>query len=227
MVAVPDVVDRDVFAAASRSCTTPGFKVDGHRQDSPRPGGTILDQRPGHRARSSKRARRSNVTCRAPKPTVPDVTTIDIGAAKVRLAKRRARQPHRSPPTTATTSIPARSCAPTRRRTCARARSTPLELVVAADPHVKVPNVVGAGPGAAPRARSRPSGLDVTVQTASSSTAGRHGAQEQSPGDATAVRGDTVTLTVSSGPKQVNVPVRRRVGPRRRHQRARGPQASR
>ena len=43
-------------------------------------------------------------------------------------------------------------------------------------------------------------GLPVSVTRPKIGTLARPG------GDATAVRGDTVTLTVSSGPKQVNVP---------------------
>jgi serine/threonine-protein kinase len=51
-------------------------------------------------------------------------------------------------------------------------------------------------------------GLDVSVKTASSNTAPVGVVTKSSPGtDATVVRGDTVTLTVSSGPKQVNVPI--------------------
>ena len=47
----------------------------------------------------------------------------------------------------------------------------------------------------------------MKCKTASSSTAAVGIVTKSSPGaDDTAVRGDTVTLTVSSGPKQVNVP---------------------
>ena len=90
----------------------------------------------------------------------------------------------------------------------ARARKTePLELVVATDPHVKVPNVVGLDQATA-TSQLQAIGLDVTVQTASSSSRPAGEVMKTSPGTGqTVVRGDTITLTVSSGPKQVNVPI--------------------
>jgi beta-lactam-binding protein with PASTA domain len=83
----------------------------------------------------------------------------------------------------------------------------PLELVVATDPHVKVPNVVGVDQATA-TSQLQAVGLDVNVQTASSNSRPVGTVIKTSPGtDQTVVRGDTVTLTVSSGPKQVVVPI--------------------
>ncbi len=145
-----------------------------------------------------------NVHVSSTEATVPDVTTFDIGAAKVRLAKAGLATLTVTPdyrddldPGTVVRTNPA---AYLRTRKLA-----PLELVVAADPHVKVPNVVGQDQATAASALQAV-GLDVTVQTASSSRPVGTVLKSSPSGDATAVRGDTVTLTVSSGPKQVNVP---------------------
>ena len=82
----------------------------------------------------------------------------------------------------------------------------PIELVVATDPHVKVPSVVGVAQADA-TAQLQALGLDVNVQTQSSSSRAAGFVIKTSPGTGeTVVRGDTITLTVSSGPKQVTVP---------------------
>jgi serine/threonine-protein kinase len=89
-----------------------------------------------------------------------------------------------------------------------RSRKTdPIQLVVATDPHVRVPSVVGQGQASATSALQA-LGLDVAVKTASSRSTPVGVVTKTSPGaDATVVRGDTITLTVSSGPKQVDVPM--------------------
>jgi len=204
MVAVPDVTDRDVFAAISIMHDA-GFKLEATAQDSPRPGGIVLAQRPptGQKLEEGSTV---NVSVASTSADVPDVTTLDIGAAKVALAKRGLSNVTVTPdyrddvdPGTVMSTNPAAYL---------RARKTePLEVVVAADPHVKVPNVVGVDQASA-TSQLQAVGLDVNVRTASSST--RPGGQviKTDPGtDETVVRGDTITLTVSSGPRQVNVPI--------------------
>ena len=85
-------------------------------------------------------------------------------------------------------------------------KSEPLELVVAADPHVDVPNVVGLDQATA-TAQLQGLGLEVAVQNASSRSQAPGQVLKTSPGTGeTLTRGDTVTLTVSTGPRQVNVP---------------------
>ncbi len=205
MLAVPDVTDRDVFAAAGIMHDA-GFELEGIPEDSPRPGGTILSQRPTF-GQKLEEGSTVNVRVSSTDATVPDVTTLDIGAAKVKLAKAglgggdtiRVTPDYRDDvdPGTVMSTTPAANL---RTRKVA-----PLELVVATDPHVKVPNVVGQDQATATSALQA-FGLDVTVQTASSSKPVGTVLKTSPSGEATAVRGDTITLTVSSGPKQVNVP---------------------
>ena len=86
IVAVPDVVDHDVFAAIG-TLKDAGFEVEATAADSPRPGGTILAQRPtnGHKLEEGSTV---TITVARTRATVPDVTTMNIDDAKVTLAKR-------------------------------------------------------------------------------------------------------------------------------------------
>ena len=204
MVAVPDVTDRDVFAARS-ILHDAGLKYQATAADSPRPGGIILGQRP---ATGQKLEEGSTVAVRVSKTDalVPDVSTMDVEAAKVALrgvglGLFTVTPDYRDDvdPGTVMSTNPSANL---------RARKAePLELVVATDPHVQVPNVVGQDQAGATSALQA-LGLDINVQTASSNTRPAGQVIKTSPGtDETVVRGDTITLTVSSGPKQVNVPI--------------------
>jgi serine/threonine-protein kinase len=203
-VAVPDVQDRDVFAAAS-ILRAAGFSFEREVRDTPRPGGLILEQRPAP-GRKLEEGSAVRVVVSSTDATVPEVSTMDVELAKVELRKKglgtyTVTPDYRDdvePGTVMSTNPPA----------FARARKTePLELVVATDPHVKVPNVVGLDQATA-TSQLQAVGLDVAVQTASSSTQPVGEVMKTSPGTGqTVVRGDTITLTVSSGPKQVNVPI--------------------
>jgi serine/threonine-protein kinase len=80
-----------------------------------------------------------------------------------------------------------------------------LEVVVAADPHLELRDVVGVDQRTATNLLQG-DGLVVAVQTASSKTRAAGTVLKSSPGSGTTVtRGDTITITVSSGPKQVNL----------------------
>jgi serine/threonine-protein kinase len=201
-VRVPDVVDRDVFAAA-RIMTDAGFKADSRLVDSPRPGGIILTQRPtnGHMLEEGSTI---VLTISRTDAMVPDVSALDVEAAKLQLRKRGFTNPTVTPdyrddvdPGTVMSSTPAAFL---------RAKKTdPIELVVATDPHVTLPNVVGLDQAGA-TSQLQALGLDVAVQTASNKSAPAGKVLKSSPGTgATVVRGDTVTLTVSSGPRQLTV----------------------
>ncbi len=204
MLAVPDVTDRDVLSAIAIMHDA-GFAVEATAEDSSRPGGIILEQRPttGHDLEEG-----STVMVRVSKTDalVPEVSTMDVESAKVALRKVGLANFTITPdyrddvdPGTVMSTTPAANL---------RSRKTdPLELVVATDPHVKVPNVVDLDQATA-TSQLQALGLDVNVQTASSSTRPVGNVMKTSPGtDETVVRGDTITITVSSGPKQVNVPV--------------------
>jgi serine/threonine-protein kinase len=200
---VPDVVDRDIFTALS-IMKDARFNVKATAVESPRPGGTILGQKP---ANGEMLEEGSTVVVQVAKTDalVPDVSTMAVEDAKVALRKVGIANFTITPdyrddvdPGTVMSTTPAANL---------RARKTdPLELVVATDPHVKVPNVVNLDQAAA-TAQLPALGLDVLVQPASSASTPPGQVLKTSPGSGeTVVRGDAITLTVSSGPKQVNVP---------------------
>jgi serine/threonine-protein kinase len=201
-VRVPDVVDRDVFAAGG-IMTEAGFKTDSRFVDSPRPGGIILRQRPtnGHMLEEGSTI---VLTISRTDAVVPDVSTLDVEEAKLDLRKRGFTNPTVRPDYR--DDVEAGTVMSTSPAAYLRAKkANPIELVVATDPHVKLPNVVGLDQASA-TSQLQALGLDVAVQTASSKSAASGLVVKTSPGNGnTVVRGDTVTLTVSSGPKQVTV----------------------
>ena len=202
-VAVPDVVDHDVFSAFG-ALKNAGFEWKVKATDSPRPVGTVLAQDPAN-GQQLEEGSTVYITVARATATVPDVVTMNIEAAKVALGRRGLSNllitlDYRDDvdPGTVMSTKPGAYVEATKRDA--------LEVVVAADPHVKMPNVVGLDQATA-TASLHDLGLDVAVQTSSSKSApaGRVLKSDPSDGD-TAVRGDTVTLTVSSGPKQIAVP---------------------
>jgi eukaryotic-like serine/threonine-protein kinase len=203
IVAVPDVVDRDIFSAIA-VMRGQGLVVEAVAKDDPRPGGTILAQRPA----SGQRLEQGSVvrlTVSGTRAVVPDVVSLDEAAARSALARRGLVNVTVTPayrddldPGTVVSTTPAAFL-----RTM---KTEPLVLVVARDPHVKVPSVVGLDQAAATD-QLHGLGLEVAVQTASSRTVAAGTVLKTSPGvNQTLVRGDTVTLTVSSGAKLVSVP---------------------
>ena len=79
-------------------------------------------------------------------------------------------------------------------------------MSVARDPHVTVPNLVSTDQATATN-NLQQLGLVVAVKNGSSSTVPAGNVISMSPGaNRVLVRGDTVTLTVSTGPKLVKVP---------------------
>jgi serine/threonine protein kinase len=202
-VAVPDVVDRDWLSAIG-IMKDANLKIEPHFQDSYRPGGIILRQQPSN-GKELEEGSTVVLTISRTDALVPDVSTLDVETAKVELRKRGFSNflvtPDYRDDVDRGTVMGTEPAANLRAK-----KADPLTLVVAADPHVKVPNVVGLDQATA-TSQLQALGLDVAVQTASSTSKPVGQVIKSSPGgDATAVRGDTVTLTVSSGPKQVAVP---------------------
>jgi eukaryotic-like serine/threonine-protein kinase len=203
IVAVPDVVDRDVFSAAA-AMQQSGFEIDAVFVDSPRPGGIILKQSPANGAQREQ-GTAIRLTVSRTTATVPDVVGLNVDDARTALTRRgladlTVTSDYRDDvdPGTVMSTAPAAYVK--------AKKSEPLELVVAADPHLQVRNVVGLDQAAA-TAQLQNDGLEVAVQTASSKSAPSGQVLRMSPGaDQTVRRGSTVTLTVSSGPKLVNVP---------------------
>jgi serine/threonine-protein kinase len=202
MAKVPDVVDRDVFSAAS-ILKSAGFEVDSVAADSSRPGGTILDQDPGN-GKKLEQGSTVRLTVSRTRATVPYVVTMGLGDAKVTLAKRGFLNLTVTPDYRDDVDVG------TVMRTNPGAnlqadKSAAIEVVVAADPHVELRDVVGVDQRTATNLL-QDDGLVVAVQTASSKTRPAGTVLKSSPGaGTTVVRGDTITITVSSGPKQVNV----------------------
>jgi serine/threonine-protein kinase len=203
IVAVPDVVDTDAFSAAA-AVRKAGFEFTREVVDSRRPGGTILAQRP----RSGEKLEQGStvtLTVSNTRAIVPYVIGSSVDDAKAALARRGLTNTPTTPDYrddvdagTVTSTNPGAYLK--------MMKSEPVQLAVATDPHLKMRNVVGLDQGTA-TSQLQGDGLEVAVQTASSRSqpAGQVLKQSPSSGD-TAVRGDTVTLTVSSGPKQVTVP---------------------
>ncbi|HLM18687.1 MAG TPA: PASTA domain-containing protein [Acidimicrobiia bacterium] len=201
---VPDVVDRDILAAAG-IMKDAGFSVKATPVESRRPGGTILTQRPGN---GEMLEEGSTIVVGVSKTDalVPEVSTMDVEDAKVQLRRRGfsnfAVTPDYRDDVDFGTVMSTTPAANLRWR-----KTDPIELVVATDPRVRVPSVVGQDQASAASALQA-LGLDVAVKTASSSSAGVGVVMRTSPGaDETVVRGDTITLTVSSGPRQLIVPI--------------------
>jgi serine/threonine-protein kinase len=202
VVAVPDVVNHDVFTAVA-TMRQAGFDTQTVAVDSPQPGGVILAQRPTN-GQKAEQGSTVKLTMSRVNATVPDVVSLDETAARSALARRGLVNLTITPayrddvhPGTVLSTSPAAFLRV--------AKTEPLELVVAQDPHVKVANVVGAEQAAATDTLHG-LGLEVAVQTASSKTAAAGIVLKVSSGvNQTVVRGDTVTLTVSSGPKLVRL----------------------
>jgi eukaryotic-like serine/threonine-protein kinase len=203
IVAVPDVVDRDVFSA-SAILKDAGFEVAPFQAvASARPGGTILSQDPTN---GKKREQGSTVTLTVSRvhATVPYVVRMSEGDARAALARKGFTNIKPTPDYRDDVDVG------TVMRTNPGAglqadKGAPLEIVVAADPHVELRDVVGVDQGTATNLLQG-DGLVVAVQTASSKTRPAGTVLRSSPGaGTTVVRGDTITLTVSSGPKQVSI----------------------
>jgi serine/threonine-protein kinase len=201
-VAVPSVVHRDVFGAVY-TLQRAGFTVHTRVLDDPRPAGFVLAQHP--RGGTVAEGSTVTITLSDVTTTVPDVigrSETDAAAAlhKAGFATVASRDDFRSDvdPGTVVGSTPTAFAD--------AAKADPVTLTVARDPHVTVPNVVAVGQAAA-TAQLQQAGLEVSVRTASSHTVPAGAVVSQSPSaDRVAVRGDTVTLTVSTGPKLVKVP---------------------
>jgi serine/threonine-protein kinase len=201
-VEVPKVVDKDVFTAAYM-LRKAGLEVDSEAARDPRPGGVVLAQHP--RAGMVEEGSTVRITVSAVVATVPDVvggTEEDAVAAlhRVGFVTVHSEDDYRDDVDPGTVvgvnPVPFSEAA----------KTADIALVVARDPHVSVRNVVAVDQGTA-TANLQQDGLDVSVKTASSGAVPAGVVISQSPsGGRLLVRGDTVTLTVSSGPRMVKVP---------------------
>jgi serine/threonine-protein kinase len=202
IVKVPDVVDRDVFSAAS-ILQDAGFEVDSVAADSSRPGGMILAQDPGN-GKKLEQGSTVTLTVSRTRATVPYVLGMSESEARAALARKGFNNVTTTPDYRNDVDVG------TVMRTNPGAglqaeKGAALEVVVAADPHLELRDVVGVDQRTATNLLQG-DGLVVAVQTASSKTRAAGTVLKSSPGSGTTVtRGDTITITVSSGPKQVNL----------------------
>src|SRR5262249_7412808 len=202
-VRVPGVVDRDVFAAA-HALQKAGLQVDPVVAHDPRPAGIVFAQSPPAGVRVDEGAHvtltGSDVTA-----TMPDVvgTSVDDALAALRkqgLVNVTLNDDYRDdydPGTVVGSTPPAFAEA---------SKANDVVVVVARDPHVAIPSVVGVDEATA-KSKLGDLGLTVAVKRASSRTVASGIVMSVSPSrDRTVVRGTTVTLTISSGPRVVSVP---------------------
>jgi serine/threonine-protein kinase len=201
-VAVPGVVDRDVFTAAA-TLKQAGFDVRLSDVAGPQPGGLIVSQQPTPGARLEEGSTVRLVVSRT-HAVVPDVVNLDIDAARVALARRGLLDlalvdDFRGDvaPGTVTRTDPVAYATTT--------KAAVLQVFVARDPHVQVPNLEGIDQSTAIQ-RLRDLGLEVAIATATSRTAAAGVVVKTSDVGDVVLRGTTVTITVSTGPRQVTVP---------------------
>ena len=134
------------------------------------PGGTILDQDPGNGQKLEQGSTVRLTVSRTDADRARRRHHGRRGAPRSRCAKRGLPQRHGHP------RLPGRRRRrhgdehQPRRHTCRPTKSAAIELVVAADPHVKVPDVVGVDQAHRNQRSCRTIGLEVAVQTASSKT---------------------------------------------------------
>jgi eukaryotic-like serine/threonine-protein kinase len=202
-VVVPDVVDHDVFIAAD-TLKRAGFEVESVLAHDPRPAGIVLAQFP-RRGVEIDEGSHVTITISDVVATVPDIVGANaddalaalrnVGFSDVTLV-----DDYRDDydPGTVVGSTPSAFAE--------ASKAGRVEVVVARDPYVTLPNLVGVDQATA-TANLEQLGLVVAVKHASSrSTAAGLVISASPPAEREVRRGTTVTLTVSTGPKQVSVP---------------------
>ena len=202
--AVPAVTQDDVFAAAA-ALQKAGFEVDSQERSSPRPGGVILAQKPAPGVQLEQGST-VHLVVSSTSAEVPDVvnedydTAVGTDLAQAGIVNITEVDDFRTDVTAGTVTRTVPVAYSTMRK------ATVLQVYVARDPHVDVPNLQGTDQAAAIQ-RLKDMGLEVAVKTATSrSYASGLIIKNDHVGD-TLVRGDTVTITVSTGPKLVKVPL--------------------
>jgi serine/threonine-protein kinase len=202
-VVVPDVVDSDVFTAADR-LKRAGLEVDSVLAHDPRPAGVVLAQFP-RRGVEIDEGSHVTITISDVVATIPDIVGDDVDNALAALRNVgfidvTVVDDYRDDyePGTVVGSTPSGFAEASKRE--------PVELMVARDPRVTVPNLVGVDQATA-TTRLEQLGVVVGVKHATSRSTAEGLVISSSPGaDRVVMRGSTVTLTVSTGPKLVTVP---------------------
>jgi serine/threonine-protein kinase len=196
-VAVPEVVDTDVFVAAA-SLRQSKLNPDIRFVDDPSPGGTVLAEQPASGKHVDENSTVVITVSRTTAP-VPDVSGVDVDIARAKLAATgfgvvdvTYQDSEAAPPGTVLSSTPVSGVRADKTAT--------LALVVAQDPYVKVPNVVRDTVSVAGD-MLRWFGLVTHSSTESSRTVPAGQVISVSPAAGQTVkRGTMVTLKVSTGP---------------------------
>ena len=191
--------------AAAAALKDAGFQVDSTERSSPRPGGVILSQRPAPGVQLEQGST-VHLVVSSTSAEVPDVVNEDYdtavgtdlaGAGLVNISVVDDFRTDVTPGTVTRTAPVAFSNV---------RKAAVLQVYVARDPHVDVPNLQGTDQAAAIQ-RLKDMGLEAAIKTATSRTyASGLVIKNDHVGD-TLIRGDTVTITVSTGPKLVKVPI--------------------
>jgi serine/threonine-protein kinase len=201
-VVVPEVVNTDA-TAASASLRQAKLAVDVRYVDDPNVGGTVLAQRPV----SGRRVDEGStvvLTVSRTRAVVPDVGGRALDAARTELAARgfatvdvSYQDTEDEDPGTVLGSTPAPGIRADKR--------APLTLLVARDPYVDVPPVVSTSEASADAALQG-LGLVPARSVRSSRTVPAGTVMSVNPRAGQSIRrGSTVTLEVSSGPRQLTV----------------------
>jgi serine/threonine-protein kinase len=201
--AVPAVTDQDVYTAAA-TLRKAGFEVDSKEHTSPKPGGAVLTQDPTPGAQLEK-GKTVHLVYSSQRADVPDIVNEDYDTAVTDLAHAglvniTVADDYRSDVTAGTVTRTSPLAYST------MLKSTALQVYVARDPHVDVPNLEGIDQGTAIQ-RLKDLGLEFAIKTTTSRTAANGIVIKNDHVGDTLVRGDTVTITVSTGPKMVTVPI--------------------
>ncbi len=202
-VTVPSLVGRDIFEAAA-ILDQGGFDVETLIAASPQPGGVILDQRPRDGVRIPE-GDTIRITISDINAEMPDLIGLDEDAAAqalrdVGLVRFTSVPDYRDdvdPGTVTVTDPLAHQNA---------LKEGMVTLSIAADPSVDIPDIRNADEATA-RAELEARGLVVQRRVTSHREVPAGAVISVSPSVGSgATRGDSVTITVSSGPKQVGVP---------------------
>jgi beta-lactam-binding protein with PASTA domain len=171
--------------------------VHGDEADSPQPGGVVLAQHP-KRGQRLEKGSVVRLTVSSSRATVPDVFSLDEAAARAALARRGLINVTVTPDSVyqAVASL---------RRLLGDDSKQPTYIATA--PRLGYRMVATVGPWTSPRPddsmeRARGRGSYRSEPDGRS----RPGHEDEPGANQTLVRGDTVTITASSGPKLVTIP---------------------
>jgi beta-lactam-binding protein with PASTA domain/tRNA A-37 threonylcarbamoyl transferase component Bud32 len=204
---VPEVINRP-FSEAERALTLSGFKIDRNDVETKDPPELVLKQKPGGGEKLKKNGT-VRLTVSSAQFTMPDVAGKQRGDAVNQLIAVGLQDPNNSvatmeidsdqPPGTVLGSDPPAA-------TKVNKAGQPVTLNVAKEPDVEIPNVANQ-PVQNAQQLLQQAGLQVSVQSEASDTVQAGRVTRTDPGAGARVKkGSTVTMFISTGPQNVDVP---------------------